>query len=61
MGQDGRMENKHTLTPEVIAEAARMLNEVNEAVRRGDLTARRGERDRLRGATLALSALTVAR
>lgn len=41
----------------VISETARMLAEIDAAVQCGDLTADRGERDRLKGATLALDAL----
>lgn len=45
------------MTRETITETARMLSEIRAAVVRGDLTARRGERDRLTGATLALQSL----
>lgn len=48
------------LSKEVISDAARMLAEIDAAVQRGDLTADRGERDRLRGASLALAAMVTA-
>lgn len=47
-------------TPDVVGDAARMLAEIDTAVQRGDLAADRGERDRLRGASLALAALVTA-
>lgn len=45
------------LDPATLAEAARQLGEVLAAVNRRELAATRGQRDRLRGATSALSAL----
>lgn len=49
-----------TFTAEQFAEAARQLGAIRAAVERGDLEASRGERDRLRGASIALEALATA-